>query len=107
MLGGNWEQCDTEGRLECVDYRRVNSVTESDAYPLPNITKILESLFGTAIISTINFKSGYWQVTVDPDSKTKTAFITSVGLYQLIIKLFGLKNAPTTFQTLMEYTLSI
>ena len=58
----------------CVDYRKLNSVTHQDAYPLPRIDATLDSLSGAAYFTTLDLASGYWQVEVEEQDKEKTAF---------------------------------
>ena len=89
----------------CCDFRKLNRVTKKDSYPLPLISESLEALSGTQYFSTMDLMSGYWQVELDPQAREKTAFITHAGLYEFITMPFGLCNAPSTFQRLMECVL--
>ncbi len=67
----------------CIDYRKLNSVSIKDAYPLPRIDESLDCLAGSKWFSTLDMASGYWQVAMDEEDKRKTAFSTTrSGLYQ-------------------------
>lgn len=90
----------------CIDYRPLNEVTVRDAYPMPRIDEILDSLVNARVFSTLDATSGYHQIAVAPEDIPKTAFQTRSGLYEFTRMPFGLCNAPATFQRAMDNVLA-
>ncbi len=76
------------------------------SYPMPNAEALIDDLEHTEIFSTLDMLSGFYQIAMDPADRDKTAFITKQGLYRFTRMLFGFKNAPATFQSLMETVLA-
>ena len=89
----------------CVDYRGLNNVTKSDNFPLPRIDNLLDELGKARFFSTLDLTSGFWQIRVHDDSQEKTAFSTPFGLFEFRVMPFGLKNALSVFQRLMQQVL--
>ena len=87
----------------CIDLRKLNVCTIKDAQTLPRIEESLDSLCGVVIFTSLDLKSGYWQVELDEDSIPYMAFtVGPLGFYECLRMPFGLTNAPATFQRLME-----
>ncbi|XP_063955624.1 uncharacterized protein LOC135154209 [Lytechinus pictus] len=91
----------------CVDYRKLNEVTEFDAYPMPNIEEIIDQLGQAKYITTMDLTKGYWQVPLTAAASKKSAFITPFGLYQFQVMPFGMQGAPATFQRLIDRVLRV
>ena len=90
----------------CVDYRRLNSKTIKDAYPIPRVADDLDSLAGSKWFTSLDLNMAYHQIPMCESDKEKTAFATPRGgLYQYRVMPFGLCNAPATFQRVIETAL--
>ncbi|MGL5708693.1 MAG: reverse transcriptase domain-containing protein [Aeromonas sp.] len=91
------------GKLRlCVDYRALNAITVKDAYPMPRIDEIIDSLADAKIFSTLDATTGYYQIPMKGSDMCKTAFAWKSGLYQYTRMPFGLCNAPASFQRAMD-----
>ena len=87
----------------CIDFRRLNSMTIKDCYALPRIDETLDSLQGSSYFSSLDLKSGFWQIPMAGESRQKTAFsVGNLGFFEFLRMPFGLTNAPATFQRAME-----
>ncbi|GBN90182.1 Transposon Ty3-I Gag-Pol polyprotein [Araneus ventricosus] len=78
----------------CFDYRKLNEITKKGSCPLPRIDDTLEALNGSQWFTTLDLRSGYWQVEIRPGDREKTAFTTGQELWQFKVMPFGLCNAP-------------
>lgn len=88
-----------------IDYRKLNEITVNDKFPIPNIENILDKLGRSQYFTTLDLAKGFHQILVRPEDRKKTAFSTPLGHFEFARMPFGLKNAPSTFQRLMNSVL--
>jgi len=92
-----------DGNLRfCIDFRRVNADLTLDAFPTPLVDEVIDDLQGATVFSSLDLKSGYWQLPLDEASKEITAFATCDGLFEFNVLPFGLATASALFQRAMS-----
>lgn len=89
----------------CLDFHKVNKVSEFNAHPMPRIQELIDKLGKAAYLLTLD--NGYWQIPLSPESKAYTAFATPVGLFQFVRMPFALHGTAATFQRLVDRLLHV
>ena len=93
----------TPGKIRLVcDYRRLNAGTTPDPYFQPRIEEALEKLAAASLYTILDLASGFYQVPIAPEDKDKTTVISPYGKFCFKVMPFGLRNAPATFQRMMD-----
>lgn len=90
----------------CTDYRKVNAVTKPDSFPLPRIEDCVDQVGNAKFVSKFDLLKGYWQVPLTDRARDISAFVVPSGLFSYKVMSFGLRNAPATFQRLMNRVIS-
>ena len=86
----------------CTDFRKINAVTKPDSFPLPRMEDCVDQVGAAKFVSKFDLLKGYWQVPLSKRAREICAFVTPSGLYSYTVMPFGLRNAPATFQRLMN-----
>ena len=89
----------------CGDFRKLNKIAEVDSYHIPLISEIIERVGNSSVLSKMDMCEGFHQVAMADDAEEKTAIVTHFGKMEYSRMPFGLVNATSTFQRLMDIVL--
>ena len=82
----------------CTDYRKVNSVTKTDSFPVPRMDDCIDNIGQAKYVTKFDLLKGFWQIPLTDRAKEISAFVIPDGLFQYKVMPFGMKNSPATFQ---------
>ncbi|MCO5582965.1 hypothetical protein L7F22_036868 [Adiantum nelumboides] len=87
----------------CIDFRPLNKITVDDLYPLPRVDDLLDQLGKSRYFASLDLAFGYWQIPLNPSDAHKIAFRTPTGIYQFNRMPFGLSDAGSSFQRMVNH----
>ncbi len=90
----------------CTDYRKINALTVPDCFPLPRMEDCVDTLGPARFVSKLDLLKGYWQVPLTSRASDISAFVTPDDFMQYCVMAFGMRNAPATFQRLINLVLT-
>ena len=89
----------------CMDFRKLNAITQLDPYCMPFVEERIAQVGEAKYLSKMDLSKGFYQVPLAEEDREKTAFVTTGGKFEFTQRPFGLRNAPATFQRLVDVVL--
>ncbi|XP_073721213.1 uncharacterized protein [Misgurnus anguillicaudatus] len=89
----------------CTDFRKVNAITKPDSYPLPRLDDCIDRVGSATFVTKLDLLKGYWQVPLSQRAREISAFVTPDHFCHYNVMAFGMRNAPATFQRLVNKVL--